>query len=183
MKSFCGMILATVLLLITATAFATKPVSFGPYEVYFHQDPWMDCSVFPGMDHTLGVETWVDDYGLMHFDKDGMITKINGFTHMTFGVIWNSSDTSKAVTTDDAAGGAEHKHYMVLFDEYGKDVMYKESGITFKATLPGHGPISVNAGTAKWKWDYDLMMWVPEVITPHSFRGEGDIYELCYYLW
>jgi len=167
--------LCTTGLLAGTGAWADKPESYA-YSFDNEQLPMFDCSYF-GMDFWILADWTYNEFGRIHYDKDANIVKINGFFFNTNRRAYNSSDPSKAIEDGvNMVGAPEHQHFVLRFDE-GLQVYYKESGINFKAVVPGYGSIVLNAGTAVYEWVGDG--WVPTKFTPNREGPVEDWYPMC----
>jgi hypothetical protein len=171
----CAAGLGIAALVTSAGAWADKPESFA-YSYDNEQIPFFDCSYF-GMDFWILADWTYNEYGRIHYDKDANIVKINGFFFNTDRRAYNSNDPSKAIEDGvNMVGAPEHQHFVVRFDE-GVDVYYKESGISFKAVVPGYGNIVLNAGTVVYERIGDD--WVPIKFTPNRGGPIEDWYPIC----
>jgi hypothetical protein len=177
-KTSIGLALGVLVLLMASPSFAEKPVSYAYSESVVGQF-FFDCSEF-GMPFAILADYTIYDYGHEHYDKDGKIVRINGFTYIVDRRAFNSTDPSKELTDDIMTGSPEHNHYVVKFDDNEKDVFYKEVGISFKATVPGYGNLQIGAGAMMF--EFIDPFWVPIKFTPNRLDSSDDWYAICAYL-
>ena len=144
------------------------------------QVQFFDCSYF-GMNFTILADWTYNEFGRNHYDKDGNIVKVNGFFFNTDRRAYNSTDPSKAIEDGvNMVGAPEHQHFMIRFDDDGVAVYYKESGINFKAVVPGYGSIVLNAGNVVFQWIDGR--WVQTKFTPNRGGPVEDWYPMCAFL-
>ena len=178
-KPTVGLVLGCVVLLTSMTAWAVAPVKYVQDPVPFTDIPMLDCSLF-GMEFGVLGEWMLNEYGKFHFDNEGNLVKINGFTYLTEQRVWNSTDPSKVLTGEDVAGKTEHSHFILNFDENGVPTQYQESGVTTKMVVPGYGQIRLSAGHLKFV--IDSGEWILVHGTPNTSPTIEDAYALCTYL-
>ena len=168
---------AVVFVLVAGNwAWAGQPETYA-YSVDNEQVPFFDCSYF-GMVFWVLADWTYNEHGRIHYDKDGKIVKINGFFFHTDRRAYNSNDPSKAIEDGvNLVGAPEHQHFVVRFDDEGLDVYYKESGVSFKAVVPGYGSIVLNAGAVAYERVGDF--WVPVKFTPNREQPAEDWYPMC----
>lgn len=181
MNTWKTLIAISAMLFFTTSVWAVPPESYvvGPN---FASDPeFIDCNDF-GMDFTVAAQWWWTESGKIHFDKDGKMVRINGFNWLSDQLIWNTSDPGKFLSSESMAGGDEHNHFIVEFDDDGNWVFYIESGVSWKAVIPGYGPISIRAGMFRWVFDEGTGEWSYKV-TPNRNPDMEDLYNICVYLY
>jgi hypothetical protein len=177
-KTTAWLALGVLVLLMASPSFAGKPESFFSSNTVVGQF-FFDCSEFD-MSFPILADYTIYDYGRFHFDKDGKIVRINGFTYIADRRAYNGTDPSKELTDDVMTGSPEHNHYVVGFDDNEVDVFYKETGIAFKGTVPGYGNFQIGAGAMMFEFvDPD---WVPIKFTPNWLAEPDDWYAMCAYL-
>jgi len=171
-------VFAVVAIFSTAVAWADKPVSYA-YSIPIEGE-FFDCEEAFGMGfQILGGWTY-NEYGREHYDKDGKLVRINGFFFNTDRLAHNSGDEEKRLEDGvNMVGAPEHAHFVVKFDDE-VGVYYKESGINFKATVPGYGNVVMAAGTLVFESE-DGINWVPTKITKNLDVIE-DYYSMCLFL-
>lgn len=171
-------VLGIVALFTSTGAWAAKPESYAFSDIR-EQVQFFDCSYF-GMDFEILADWTYNESGRLHYDKDANLVRINGFFFNTDRRAYNSNDPSKAFEDGvNMVGAAEHQHFVVKFAE-GIDVYYKESGISFKAVIPGYGSLVLNAGTVAYERVDGA--WVPIKFTPNRLQSVEDWYAMCVFL-
>ena len=177
-KTTIGLALSVLVLLIANPSSAEKPVS-GSDSFPVVGQFFFDCSEF-GMNFAVLADYKIYDYWREHYDKDGKIVRINGFTYLADRRAFNSTDPTKELTDDVMTGSPEHSHYVVKFDDNEEGVFYKEVGISFKATVPGYGNIQMGAGALMF--EFIDPFWVPIRFTSNRLDSSEDWYAMCAYL-
>jgi len=171
--------LGAAAILAATGAWADKPESYA-YSLDNEDVPFFDCSYF-GMDFWIITSWTYNEYGRIHYDKEGRIVRINGFFFISDRSSHNSSDPSKLLADGvNMVGAPEHKHFVVRFDDEGLDVYYKEVGIEFKGTVPGYGNLVLNAGSMVFERIGGD--WVPIKFTRNLEQLPEDWYPMCAFL-
>ena len=147
-----------LLILFSTTAWAVKPVDYMNPPVFDNDSEFLDCSDF-GMEYMMAAEWWVTEYGKMHFDKEGNLVRINGFVKLSDQLVWNTSEPEKYISSEMLAGGDEHNHFILEFDDEENVILSLEAGLNWKAVVPGSKPIAIHAGMLRWKYDEANDFW------------------------
>ena len=171
-----GLIVA--MLMSIGIASAAKPVPYSLDPEHFQGEFFFDCSVF-GMPFALLADWVYLEYGLQHFDNQGNLVRVTGFGRVVEPRAYNSTDPSKELTRNEMVGTTEHWQFTVRIHD-GIETWYRESGISFRAVVPGIGSLVMDAGTVIWESE-DGIDWFPHVQRPNSTSG-AENFSLCSYL-
>ena len=177
-RSIARLALGCAALLAAAMAWAIPPESYTAEPVELRNVPFIDCSKF-GMDFFVMADWDINEYGKLHFDKEGKIVRVNGFLYNSNAWVWNSEYPDNKIGAE--ATAMEHTHFTVLFDENEVAVHYRENGVFWAHVVPGYGMNFVHAGQMEFVWDWDLLAWVPVKFTPNQGGTEESEYVTCLY--
>jgi len=166
--------------LMAASAQAVKPESYAFSEVTEGEYSFDCAELNPEWNFW-----WVSDYtysesGHLHYNKDGYLVRVNGFSSFTEIADYNSSDPSKRIPANAKDQTPHHYHFVVLFDETGQSVYYKETGIYYKITVPGYGNLTVDSGMLEYQWNG--AEWVLTKITKKRPLDDEELYAVCAFL-